>query len=287
MKNPVKSSSQSQRLKCEKLKVIFVNWSQSVTYHCFAKIFKANTHSSVKLVWSLVFFTLLMLTCFILVNIILSYFKYNVVATIKVINEMPSVFPTLTICDTNAFTSSHAQTLIEMHALQIFNKTLSEMTYAEYTRNKDILETRLKASVNAPDFGDENRKLLGFNLSHILYECVFNGIPCDFASDFRWHFNYNYGNCFQFNTGPSLKKQFINGAKYGLSLKLGPLVNYNQYLVDARGIRVFIENKSYTPSYFDTFVSVELSKETSIAVKRVFMERTPEPYSDCQDLKGK
>ena len=283
-------STKSKEKISKKLKLTFINWSQSVTYHCFPKIFKAHTPTFIKFIWCLVFVSFSSLTCFILVNIVLTYYQYRVVSTIQIIHEIPSIFPAITICDANPFTTQYAQKLIDFHAIQIFNKTLANMTYVEYNQIKEKLDMRVRAHVNDPAFGDENRRRLGFNLSHILYECVFSGISCDFNQDFRWLFNYNYGNCFQYNSNQNkndLKRQIINGENYGLSLKLGPSANQNAYLVQTKGIKVFIDNQSHVPTYFETFVSVEPGKETSIAMSRVFSLNTPKPYSDCSSLEGK
>ena len=59
--------------------------------------------------------------------------------------------------------------------------------------------------VNDPNFGDANRKMLGFtNLSEIVLQKNFDLKPnITFDVDIKWYWQPNYGNCYQFN-GPIL-----------------------------------------------------------------------------------
>jgi hypothetical protein len=66
------------------------------------------------------------------------------------------------------------------------------MSYSDYSYYVDIfLSQAVKSFVNDPKYGDENRKLLGFNLNKTLLSCSFTQIGCDWMMDFNWFFNYN------------------------------------------------------------------------------------------------
>jgi hypothetical protein len=76
------------------------------------------------------------------------------------------------------------------------------------------LGDQLKLLVNDPNYGDSNRKQLGFKLDSLYQRCLFNSRVCDIVNDFNWYFNYDYGNCYQFNSGSKflpLKQTLFSG----------------------------------------------------------------------------
>ena len=274
-------SVQTQTAHCSKMKHVFVAWSQSVTYHCYPKIFKEKTHFLARIAWTLVFACFTLLTCLILTNNMMAYFEYSVVSTILVVNERPTLFPTITICDSNIFTTKQAESVIK----GTFGNSQFETVYSAIPYVKMV--------VNNPDYGDEKRQLLGFNLSDLIITCTFNEASCDFDNDFHWVFHYNYGNCFQFNSGLNMrnepvkvKQAAIEGQIFGLILELGPVLNQNEIAtINARGLKVFVHNQTATtPGYFDTALSLEPGKETNIVIDRIFTSNVPYPYSDCAYL---
>ncbi len=94
-----------------KIKFLILEWSQSVTYHCFPKIFKEKTCFCMRFIWALIFLVFSSFTCYILVNNIISYYEYDVVSTIRVINEDSSVFPAVTICNSDPYVTKYAENL--------------------------------------------------------------------------------------------------------------------------------------------------------------------------------
>ena len=81
-----------------KISRMFITWSQSVTSHCYPKIFKPQTQLVSKFVWSCVFLLFTGLTSAILVNNVLAYYAYSVVSTIVVVNERSSVTRSRMMC---------------------------------------------------------------------------------------------------------------------------------------------------------------------------------------------
>ena len=270
----------------------FVQWSQSVTCQCYPKIFKPETKFFGRLIWTLVFASFSGMTSLILVNNIIAYFQYNVVSSIKVVSENPTVFPTVTFCDSNPFTTQQAELVINEAYVALITQNTSGITNIDQIISVESYMTYALLFVNAPEFRDEQRKLLGFNLSELVQSCTFNGISCDFANDFHWTFHSVYGNCFQFNSGlnmrnesVSLKQTTLEGQRFGLVLELGPMMNKNEksLVIKSQGLKMFIHNASFVPSSFDSALSIESGKETSIAVQRTFSSNLPAPYTDCTD----
>ena len=136
-------------------------------------------------------------------------------------------------------------------------------------------------------FTDQERQLLGW-----LYplSVKFNWIPYSVSNKWHWYYSYEYGNCFQFNSGLnwtnspiSSEKSTAEGEAYGLKI-LGFVPNQNKYLTSpSSGLKVFIHNHSFGPS-FSNGINVQTGTEINIAVKRTFTQNEPKPYTECDSL---
>jgi hypothetical protein len=274
--------------KISKIKNLILQWSQSVTYHCFPKIFKEKTRFCMRFIWALIFLIFSSFTCYILVNNIISYYKYSVVSTIQIVNEQKSVFPLVTICNSNPFVTKYAENLTRNLAKEFFQVDLdNNLSFAFYVNNfPNKLASYMTSYINDPNYGDENRKRLSANLSEIIISCFFNYVPCNLTNDFQWFFHSSYGNCIQFNTNSfNLKMSTYQGKAYGLQLILGPLINQNKYpFTLSTGLKVLINNHSYALKSEDNLISIEPGKETDIIVERTLISNTPKPYSGCTYL---
>ena len=198
-------------IKFEKIIETFVDWSKETGFYAYPRIFKDECHLAVRFIWLIVFLSFSGFTCFLFVQSILGYLQWKTVSTIEIVQESPTAFPALTICDSNPFASKYAQTLLETLAWQKFNINISLMNNTELNLFKDDLTNYAKIVVNDPDFGDANRKLLGFaSLSSIVLQSKFDTNYAPFDSCFLWNWHANYGNCYQFNT-------IVNKSNYVLS----------------------------------------------------------------------
>jgi hypothetical protein len=274
------------RKKLSKIKFLILEWSQSVTYHCFPKIFKEKTRSCMRFIWAFIFLVFSSFTCYILVNNIISYYEYNVVSTIRVINEESSVFPAVTICNSNPYLTKYAENLTKYLAKEHYGIELENSTLEEFKLFIPKLEFYMKIYVNDPEYSDTNRKRLGVDFATIINSCYFNSEPCNSTRDFQWFFHPTYGNCIQYNANSfDLKSSTLPGKSYGLELSIGPLKSENKYPIKtSTGLKVLINNQSFTPHIDDSFISIEPGKETDIAVDRTFTSNMPKPYSSCTDL---
>ena len=272
--------------KLPQIKSVFLEWSQSVTYHCFPKIFKEKTRFLMRFIWTLIFLTFSGLTCYILINNVISYYQFNVVSTIQVVSEKESVFPAVTICNSNPYTTKFAENLTFDLALKNLGIKLDQVPFDFFRNNFNLISYYMNSYVNDPSYGESNRKLLGIDFAKTISTCSFQFFECNMTNDFQWVFHPLYGNCIQFNMNKSLiKKTVISSKIFGLQLQIGPVKNDNNYPVTlSTGLKIFISNQSFTPNSVDNLISIEPGKSTDIAVDRTFTSNTPKPYSDCTDL---
>ena len=89
------------------IKKILNDFSSRVTFQCFPKIFQTN-NLLLQVIWTLVFLLFSMVTSGLVIKSLLEYFEYQVITQIKIVHEIPTEFPTVTICDANPFTTKDA-----------------------------------------------------------------------------------------------------------------------------------------------------------------------------------
>ena len=273
--------SKIAKTRFEKVKEIFLEWSNRTDMNCYTKIFIYRHNPLVSFVWILILLVSSVITFWLIAKSVLDYFNYSVVSQIGTGYESKSLFPTVTICDYNPFTTLQAQEMFENVAQQngIRPNDTNIWKYAKlFSQN--------------PLHDKEKKKSFGLNLSQ--FECKFADNPCDMKTDFEWLWMYNYGNCWQFNSGlgklTSNLKQTYNGLDLGLDLKVSLHQLENKYISQdgfLQGLIVFVHNNSFSPNGMEKSQRfVKPGEKTFIAVKRTFTHKKPSPYSQCIDLSG-
>ena len=256
------------------------DWSLTCTFHCYPKIYQYE-NKLVKMFWALLFCVMMCPTGFLVIKCLMDYLDYDVVSKILVVNEVPAKFPVVTICDSNPFTTRQAAHFLEETLLPALNGT-------GFT--SDRIFYFAKFILASAHFNDSFKQSLGLPF-RVFSSCKFNQQDCDLSRDFSRFYSFDYGNCFQFNSGLSHdppKTTSFPGEKYGLELLIGPLINENEkyLLAGTKGLKVFIHNQSFSPSYFDDALSLELGKQTNLAIRRTFAYNQPKPYGQCDDTTG-
>jgi hypothetical protein len=230
-----------------------------------------------KLLWLLILLILTGLTCWLLLLNCISYFDYDVISKIEILNERPSNFPVVTICDNNPFTTLYAQGLLNFFNIINLNSNIS-YNEAYVGINYAFNDAKIHAKANY----DENvQKKLGFPFESI-HSCYFNSRPCNMSNDFEWIYSYEHGNCWQFNS-QSEKQTYFEGEENGLKMEIWPLVNSNKYpVVFSTGLVLFVHNRSTSavPPLSER-IYIRPGKKSRIGVERIFSSNQPKPYSDC------
>ena len=96
-----------------KLGETFIDWSLLTKFECYSKIFEYENKYA-RLFWTLVFFSFSGVTVWLVVRCIVDFLAFEVTSKTEIVNERPLLFPTLTICNINPFTSLDAQKFINL-----------------------------------------------------------------------------------------------------------------------------------------------------------------------------
>jgi len=203
-----------------------------------------------------------------------------VVTNIRLYDEIPSIFPMITICNLNIFTTNFSKDILN---------GLDE--YGNVSDSVKLNQTsgRYKALIRALNSNESYQKMLGNSLNEIIVSCIFDWHDCSLIDDFSYDYDYEYGNCFRYNSGKNMNNQPVpfkssttSGLSNGLQLELitqSANENDNPFSI-YNGFNIFISNRS-VHSYYTEGINVSPGFTTKIIVNKYSILKKQKPYSQC------
>ena len=172
------------------------------TAHGLSPIVKRQ-HSFIRFVWVFCLLLSAAVCAYMIALGIMAYFSYETVSKTEKVNLYATEFPALTICNTNAFMTNTSLGFVNDILVKnyIINGNNSRDSFSKMT-GELLLNSRYLTGLNAlsPYLTDEFRKSLGYNMSDMLFSCIYSFNRCT-SDDFYWYYDALYGNCFTFNSG--------------------------------------------------------------------------------------
>jgi hypothetical protein len=255
--------SDIRKIKIEKIKQLLRD-----TFHTSNEMAKGllkvcvTSHLTIKIFWIVCLIAATAMNSYLIIEAFTVYFSFGVSTTARTVFETPALFPKVTFCNKNLFTTKYAYDLLEGSG---YNEIVYEMNYV------------LNAS---------QRSMLRHSFDDVLISCLFNDQPCS-STDFYKEYDKNLGNCYVFNYGMNingqkipLKESIRAGATFGLSLEL--YLNFYENLTEFNkviGAYIRIGNSSFLD--VNDGVNISPGFETNVAVERHFEFNLPKPYSNC------
>jgi len=277
------------------LKNVVTRWAASSTFHGLPKIAKTS-RLSLKLFWITIIIVLTIVCSYLIYVNIINYLDFDVITQIRKITEVPSLLPAITICNLNPFVTNYSKQFLEKIFVKynLTNNSFNNHSNLEYKSNdlmKNLKFLKYLAVLNANNLPEEEKKLLGFSLDQMLISCTINGKECS-PSDFLWRYDSFYGNCFTLNSGVTINgtrsdlvSSYHPGILSGIQIELLVGPEYYSDLITNTGAHIFIHNSSIIPRESEGF-DLSTKTRTNIAIKRIFSNRIPQPYSNCINLNG-
>lgn len=101
-------------------------------------------------------------------------------------------------------------------------------------------------------------------------------------SEFKWFFDWNFGNCYMFDTSKRVFTAGNHGSELNMELFLG-MDKITPIISDVRGFQIMVLNQSEHKyfSYFFQSYRVKPMSDTAFSIKRNFVTKLPYPYSSC------
>lgn len=161
------------------------------TTHGLPHIFKRE-HLMLRLFWIVCFFCSAGVCSYMIARSIIEYSKFETVTKTDSIFEIPTLFPTVSICNQNAFVTDQSFDYVK----EIFRANNITDLEAGLVNASALGFIGLKYIVGVimrdPIFSDEERKNTGFNISRMLLSCTYNNYPCT-SKEFSWYYDSYYG----------------------------------------------------------------------------------------------
>ncbi|RMZ96488.1 acid-sensing ion channel 1 isoform X2 [Brachionus plicatilis] len=275
---------------------IFRQWTESMTMHGFPNIFRTK-HITFKIMWTIFFLSSNAFCFFIISRILINFFKYDIVTTIKVVEKDSMPFPAVTVCNANPFVTEESLNYVSSF-LQINNLTNFTHLNLDSSQNQNLsrlLYNFILVRYWAVLFSKANTKDLKEKLfvpfEKMFINCLYNLQSCN-ENDWQWYYDYYHGNCYRFNSGRNTKGEktqikFTNnaGAYNGLMLELFVgMPNSQKTLSTTKGARIFIDEYKFNPRV-ERGYAIAPSYSTNLAIEKIVSKSMPRPYSDCvEDL---
>jgi hypothetical protein len=224
----------------------------SSSIHAFPNIVQ-NKFKSIKLVWAVCFLISSAACAYFITITLTEYLQFDVVSksTIKYVSKID--FPIISICDSGAFSTQYAtEFMIENN---IFDPNFSDIDFTKTSNHifRDFFTKRYKTLTFSKIQNESIQKNMGRKLDFILITCFFNYFECNLTQDFDNYYDFNYGNCFRYNSGKNIKQLTQNGIGYGLLIELfvGRVDQNNNLFSIDNGINLLIEHESVDSQTFE------------------------------------
>jgi hypothetical protein len=263
-------------------KLIIIEQFLNSTSHGLPSIFRTRK-IILKIMWLCCF---LASSAWCIVSIIAGineYLTYPTYKSTRIVKEVPTQFPAITICNLKTVNKTRSYSYIrEINEVNF----RPDMMPFEYIIGEQY---KMRTKINNNKFlTEESKKKIGFELKDMLISCYFNYQSCD-TNDFKYLYDPLYGNCYTFNKGVydngtsyEIKKLSITGPHYGLILELflgDPKVDTFNDFND--GVLISIHNQSTKPFSQGDQIKAAAGAETDLIVSRNFITKLEYPYGDC------
>ena len=161
----------------------------------------------IKIIWAICFCVSTGVCSFLVMRSINSYLDFDVFSKYDVIYETPTVFPTVTICNQNAFITDEAFVYVKK-IMDLYNQSMESI--ADETNmlwyrtpglkvKQALSNAKFLAIINTENSNETValRKSFGLPLDQFIISCEFESTECS-QDDFEWHFDILYGSCYRY-----------------------------------------------------------------------------------------
>ena len=235
-----------------------------------------------KLAWMVLFCLTSSACCYLILNTLTQYGKYQVTTTYRTGAETRSTFPMVSLCGSNSLNSDYYVQLLEEANVTSLNSEELDILLQIEKHNKKHTGSYLS--------NDEKRRLADFDDSII--SCTFNQKPCN-ASHFTFRFFLFDLCCFQFNSGIdangnrlALHDVAVGGEHNELTMEMYVgIPNKLSSVITRRGVNILISNSTEDP-YKNTPSNILVTPGIGMkinVVKNFYSQYNawPYTYSDC------
>ena len=157
------------------------------------------------------------ITAYMIIGLVISYLEYEVLTTSQTIDETPSLFPKVTICNYVNFQTEYAvEFLLQVNRevnesvsmFNVVNEQLLNLTYDELIELASQVFILAMKKINA-NFSDEQKRKLEHEPNDLLHDCQFGNKKCSINDEFIWTYDKSFGNCYVFNSKKVIELSYL------------------------------------------------------------------------------
>lgn len=162
-----------------RLKLKFIEWSQSSTSHGYSNIFRTK-NLLLRTMWFIFFLAGLSVAIYMVTRSILEYVDYDVTTKIRKLKTDTLVFPTVTICNINPFVTQAGANYVIKYFSRKYNRTIIDAIDLINVSDDIFYDMEeLRMFVASPSFNATLRKTFGYSVEEMILYCQFNSMDCD------------------------------------------------------------------------------------------------------------
>jgi hypothetical protein len=265
------------------IKAIFEDCLDNTSLMGLPNVVRENSHLTMKIMWLCAFLAFLGVCISYLVQTFNTYYSYPTYWAIDNIQERPTNFPAVSICNSKLLDRSKASTQAWIASnqamLTIDPSTPGLSNFYEWNWITNY-QTRVVMAYDAT-LNSSAKKSLGYQIEDMLLSCELNYAPCN-SSDFSYFYHYQYGNCYTWNGILPPKQTALSNRDGGLALELylgDPSVD--TYYNDDDGLYMSIHNQSEIPFSRNPVIKIAAGTSNSIIIKKSFTQKLQPPAGSC------
>ena len=217
--------------------------------------------------------------CYLVVDSIFIYLKYDVVTNVRQITQVRAEFPTIMICNMNSLNSDYYVRMLK-------DANITDYSLAPYF-NMVALEEYQKRTTNSYLTIEQKRAM--FEEDGFIISCTFNNRPCN-KSQISYVYNPYFLNCIQFNAdhdlhASSIYKTSLSGEYAELTMELYVGMPNELSEIPIRGVFVKAINSTEDPfKNTPIFINITPRYASKIEIKKNIFKQFngwPYLYSGC------
>jgi hypothetical protein len=144
-------------------------------YHALLEVFNSK-HFIIKIHLSIFLLISYAFASYMTIALIMNYLNYGVTSSIRTIYETPALFPKVTFCNLNQFTTKEAYEFLNSTDTDGLLSQMGDIDF--YDRSQLLWKLYFKAQGILANITDDFKKRMGHDLKDILFLCKFNFQKC-------------------------------------------------------------------------------------------------------------
>ena len=174
-----------------------IEFASSLSIHGIPN-FVRSTSTASKICWAIVTVISLAVTGYYMYSGLDNFLAYDVTTKIRFIDEQPTNFPSVTICNVNPFTTKYSMEFLNQSLTSnslVLNGTAPLSTENLVYQSLDAVWYSAISSAMSPETIDSKKQQLGFTIDQFVLDCTFNKMKCN-LTDFSWYYDFYRGNIY-------------------------------------------------------------------------------------------